>query len=873
MATINGVETNESFLEGTEQNDSIFGGMGDETVDGKGGSDLMDASGGKNILTGGTGADYFCVGAGDDTITDYAAEDSIFTEERGSGETRDINGITLSGNDVVIAIKDTWTHGSSNNRVTVQNAANKTITFVRNDYYNGNNQFGGYTMSKTTLTLRKDFGGDARAKADWGNAWRTLDARHYLPTITTIDGSAATKTTILYGNGNANTITGGSNNDALYGLDGNDTLRGGKGNDYLDGGVGNDVLHGGTGNDTFVYKVSTGKDTIGDYTAGELLSITGGTVTKAAVSGSNVVFTVGKGAVTLKNVAAKTISMKDSRGSYTMSKTGLTLLSNFTGTMDAAQYLSTVKTINGKSATKTLKLYGNAQSNTITGGKAADYLNGGAGNDTLTGGASKDTFVYKASTGKDTITDYASGDLLSITGGTIAKTVLTNKNKDLLFTVGRGTVTMKNAATKSIAMKDNRGNYTMTKSGLSLSSNFKGALNAANYLSTITSINGKNAGKTVTLYGNAKNNTINGGKAADKLYGRVGNDKLYGNAGNDYLYGEMGNDYLNGGAGNDTLTGGKGNDTFVYRMGEGNDVITDYQAGDVLNIASGEITNVKFNGNNVLINVGQYGSSKGSVLLKGAANKTIVIKDVNGSYVATKTGVKLKSGTGGYYGFTIPSTWKTIDLSVATKGVTVVGNNLANTISSGKGSDSLYGGGGNDTLTGGKGNDTLCGGKGNDYLTGGAGKDVFVFRAGEGNDVVVDYQEGDVLYLASGYVRNVSLKNNEKDVFFELSSGSVLLTGAGGKILSGTDGHYFYTWNTNFPLSTGMSGFGNTSAMLAGSAEAQLSSLVSTATAGSLGALTTPDTGLASVDASGSSLVAANGVDSSNALTNKNKVL
>ena len=57
MATINGVETNESFLEGTEQNDSIFGGMGDETVDGKGGSDLMDASGGKNILTGGTGAD------------------------------------------------------------------------------------------------------------------------------------------------------------------------------------------------------------------------------------------------------------------------------------------------------------------------------------------------------------------------------------------------------------------------------------------------------------------------------------------------------------------------------------------------------------------------------------------------------------------------------------------------------------------------------------------------------------------------------------------------------------------------------------------------------------------------------------------------
>ena len=108
MATINGVETNESFLEGTDQNDSIFGGMGDETVDGRGGNDIIDASSGNNILTGGAGADHFCVGAGIDSIEDYMPEDTIWAEESGSGEARRISGTILNGQDIIFTIKDTW---------------------------------------------------------------------------------------------------------------------------------------------------------------------------------------------------------------------------------------------------------------------------------------------------------------------------------------------------------------------------------------------------------------------------------------------------------------------------------------------------------------------------------------------------------------------------------------------------------------------------------------------------------------------------------------------------------------------------------------------------------------------------------------------
>ena len=52
-----------------------------------------------------------------------------------------------------------------------------------------------------------------------------------------------------------------------------------------------------------------------------------------------------------------------------------------------------------------------------------------------------------------------------------------------------------------------------------------------------------------------------------------------------------------------------------------------------------------------------------------------------------------------------------------------------------RGNDYLSGGGGDDELWGGQGNDMLAGGAGNDHAYGGQGDDVYVYRAGDGNDV------------------------------------------------------------------------------------------------------------------------------------------
>jgi Ca2+-binding RTX toxin-like protein len=143
------------------------------------------------------------------------------------------------------------------------------------------------------------------------------------------------------------------------------------------------------------------------------------------------------------------------------------------------------------------------------------------------------------------------------------------------------------------------------------------------------------------LFGDRGNDTLYGEVGSDKLYGGDGNDKLYGGgkqnlvettfngierldsndtlnggAGNDTLVGMLGNDSLVGGAGNDrldgngsdldpdandTLVGGAGSDRFilgnansVFYQGSGRAIISDWQAGEIVQV-SGSIDDYSLN--------------------------------------------------------------------------------------------------------------------------------------------------------------------------------------------------------------------------------------------------------------------------------------
>ena len=65
----------------------------------------------------------------------------------------------------------------------------------------------------------------------------------------------------------------------------------------------------------------------------------------------------------------------------------------------------------------------------------------------------------------------------------------------------------------------------------------------------------------------------------DYLIGSVGSDTLHGGQGDDRIEAGAGDDTLYGGQGDDMLTGGAGSDTFSYTKGDGNDIITDFDAG------------------------------------------------------------------------------------------------------------------------------------------------------------------------------------------------------------------------------------------------------------------------------------------------------
>ncbi len=81
------------------------------------------------------------------------------------------------------------------------------------------------------------------------------------------------------------------------------------------------------------------------------------------------------------------------------------------------------------------------------------------------------------------------------------------------------------------------------------------------------------------LQGGRDNDGLNGGENRDFLSGGKGNDFLSGGGAIDRLRGDGGRDFLDGGRGRDILTGGGGADTFIFRAGDADDRITDFEVG------------------------------------------------------------------------------------------------------------------------------------------------------------------------------------------------------------------------------------------------------------------------------------------------------
>ena len=205
-----------------------------------------------------------------------------------------------------------------------------------------------------------------------------------------------------------------------------------------------------------------------------------------------------------------------------------------------------------------------------------------------------------------------------------------------------------------------------------------------------------------TLRGNGDRDTIWGGQGNDTLHGGGGDDSLAGGEGTDTLYGGEGNDFLLGGSGDDNLHGGAGNDIFGFVVGgfsNGNDIIHDFGDGDRIRFTTHENGTAKGAKVNILVSwdgtdtVIEYGSD--------ANGSTITLKDKNPADIAGKL------------------------LGVGKITYKIDGDDNANP-----------------NLQGSPGNDLIDGKGGDDTLRGNGGADTFVFRAGDGDDTILDFQDG-----------------------------------------------------------------------------------------------------------------------------------
>jgi Ca2+-binding RTX toxin-like protein len=198
-------------ITGTAARDTLQGTAGDDTILGAADNDTILATGGHDVVHGDAGNDSITIGAGAHSVYGEDGNDNFVLNSDGLGDTIDggagIDTLTLSAS-AYIDLASLPPVGWSFTDITVRNVENVNVS-----------------------------------------VW--------------------TATATIYGDGNANTLSGNSQNDKLYGRGGIDTLAGAGGNDIIDGGAGADKLTGGSGADQFVFhKGEAAGDTITDFLSG-----------------------------------------------------------------------------------------------------------------------------------------------------------------------------------------------------------------------------------------------------------------------------------------------------------------------------------------------------------------------------------------------------------------------------------------------------------------------------------------------------------------------------------------------------------------------------------------------------------------------------
>jgi Ca2+-binding RTX toxin-like protein len=536
----------------------------------------------------------------------------------------------------------------------------------------------------------------------------------------TLSGGAGND--LLRGGDGDDSLSGGADEDLLFGGNGADQLSGGSGDDIIDGSAGTDLLDGGAGND--ILDGGTGEDELlGGAGNDQLAGGSGADVLVGGEGSDSYLFALGDGADTINNLDPSNghdvIRFQDDirPEQVSVQRIGDDLLLSVKGTSDSllvqGYFLgdaTTSRTIDqvifsnygiswSIADIKQMVLVGSANADQLTGyndtadtltglagndvlsGKDGnDTLAGGSGDDVLDGGAGDDTYRFALGDGQDVIVDDGSGQNVLQFGEGITPALISAERVggDLLLKVAGS-------------------NDRLTVSGF-----FEGSNTS---LSKVTFVGGAEWSaetlKALVLVGTEAANQLTGYATDDVIQGRLGND---------------------------TLSGVGGNDTYHFEVGDGQDLIYNYD-----NTAT-SVDKITFGTGVSAASLSVTRDGQNLVLGYGVADQIVVSNffDSDGD------------------------SWMAIDRVEFADGSSLSKADLMAAV--------LLGGAADQVITGYASNDVLAGGGGNDSLYGGDGDDTYRYFSTDGSDLISDQSGADKLLLGDLLLSDVTLRRDSDDL-------------------------------------------------------------------------------------------------------------
>ncbi|MBF0283841.1 MAG: cadherin-like domain-containing protein [Magnetococcales bacterium] len=728
-----------SVVNGTTGYDSLTGTAFGETLDGGASADVLRGMGGDDSLLGGDGADTLEGGAGADTLDGGNSRDLLI----GDGGADTLGGVSGSadslnfgnhylggtGNDLLRGTidADLYRFRQGDGSDTLQEPTGASTTCMDRVLFGSGIPSAQVSVSASGTDIILTYGaGDSIRGVNWydsfqrygveqivfddGVVW-TLDQVLRMGVTWTGGDGADTRVgmaalgDLLQGGGGADALSGGGGADRLEGGSEDDVLKGEADGDWMMGGDGNDLLDGGDASDWM--DGGSGNDELGVMLNGSTSEYWGnGNVLYIGGSGNDLLHGSRRGDV---------YYFATGDGADTIDE-----INSYSGGMDRILFASGVAaaSVGCVRVGNDLKLnYGSGDSILITGWYSAE-------------GRRVEEVRFAEGTLWDELQLHVAGLAgagQSTTGATVVWAGVT-----LTGTSGADTLT---GGSGGDVLLGGDGNDAL----------FGGQ-------------------EEETLIGGQGNDTLDGGELTDWLDGGAGDDVLGGGCGSADCNGTSGNIYV-GGVGNDTLRGTYYGDLYRFSLGDGSDVIEEYNSYAVkdwiefdVGVESGALSAMRNNQDLVL----NYGTGSDSIQISNW---------FNGGAPYRIEGIRFADGT----------YWNDEQLNRLAMTTTGSGGADTLTVKGNFGGESLDGGAGDDTLTGGAWCDVLQGGDGTDALSGGTKEDLLV--GGAGDDVLDGGADGDIYLGGSG---NDILGGNGSSTDAYGGDGNVYRGGTGADRLNGS---------------------------------------------------------------------------------------